>query len=122
MPTNGGWTKWLVGVLWTIVFVSLTTIAGHVINNEIRRVADAKEIRAESLTRDEKLREKFEAEDKELKREIVEQIKEIKNTVKSLDDKQDQFGMVQVQMFTMIKQKFGVSDNNPPILIPENPI
>ena len=41
-----GWTKWLVGVLFTVLFTAFTTLTGHVIANDEK-----------SRTRDEKIQE-----------------------------------------------------------------
>ena len=54
MAENGkglnGWTRWLVGTLFTVFFFAITTLTGHVIANEQNRVKDDTEIRKELNT------------------------------------------------------------------------
>lgn len=52
MASNGmnGWAKWLVGVLFTILFTAFTTLTTHVIANEQNRVKDDTELRKELNT------------------------------------------------------------------------
>lgn len=63
---NGGWTRYLVGILWAIVFTFLTTLTANVIGND-------KKVTEENI----KIRQEIAATNNDLRKEIKEDTRQI---------------------------------------------
>ena len=94
--TNGnGWTKWLAGLIWVVIFTAMTTLTTNMIAN-----------RNHQLRADERLSEKLHKTDIELRDCVDKKILQVKQDIKDsvIDIKEDITLMREEQRIIRTKQ------------------
>ena len=117
--TNGnGWTKWLAGLIWVVIFTAMTTLTTNMVANRNHQLRADERLSDELRNNDKELRDCVDKKILQVKQEIKESISEIKEGMnivrleqKAIRTEQYESGKIQVEMMTILKRLDKKDDN-----------